>query len=586
MANFYFLSTMMESHLEPEKLGAMMMILTLSLFAVSFPAISKEIPALRIPHVLFFIGKHFGTGVILSTTFCHLLQDAFESLQKPIVKERYHKLGKWTGLIILSSLLAIFLIEYISTTFVDYLHANSSVPSTPATSPRVSRSPSRRGLSPLSTAPPDNHLQVPNSLLLVHGSGSVPIHDDSTGEVRPTEVSPLLLTKRTQSLPRSHPHHPHSQISSPNISFEILTNSPRLAKCCLLETPATCVCKLPIDRQGLVPGSNAKSHSASHRQQRKPKVGRRRQIVGILVLQFGIMIHSLVIGLTLSITRGSEFTSLLIAILFHQLFEGLSLGIRIDTLPPIQGPFLSRRKSSSHSPVSRESTPLVDPELSNTSYAPPPHHEQKKKRSCWSALGNKLKAMNWLKAILSVLFGVTTPFGMAIGILAFPQGGHHDGNPTEQARMLLTQGLMSSISAGMLIYAATVEMLAGDFVFGDVSGGHSHHGGGASTHSHGYEGDLEVGHGDGGGSRGRELQGGEGSLRALQSHHHNDGEYDHRDRDRDDHDDVNHDDHEGTEHDYLHESDAHKQSTVGQKALAVVSLLAGVVVMNVTALLE
>src|SRR5712675_2285040 len=46
--------------------------------------------------------------------------------------------------------------------------------------------------------------------------------------------------------------------------------------------------------------------------------------------------------------------------------------------------------------------------------------------------------------------------------------------------MYLIQGLMSAISAGMLIYVSTVEMIAGDFVFGDV-GGHSHHGHG---HSH------------------------------------------------------------------------------------------------------
>jgi zinc transporter 1/2/3 len=43
------------------------------------------------------------------------------------------------------------------------------------------------------------------------------------------------------------------------------------------------------------------------------------------------------------------------------------------------------------------------------------------------------------------------------------------------ASMLLIQGVMSAISAGMLIYAATVEMIAGDFVFGDVDGGHHHH---------------------------------------------------------------------------------------------------------------
>jgi len=40
--------------------------------------------------------------------------------------------------------------------------------------------------------------------------------------------------------------------------------------------------------------------------------------------------------------------------------------------------------------------------------------------------------------------------------------------------MLLIQGTMSAISAGMLIYAGTVEMIAGDFVFGDVDGGHGH----------------------------------------------------------------------------------------------------------------
>ena len=44
------------------------------------------------------------------------------------------------------------------------------------------------------------------------------------------------------------------------------------------------------------------------------------------------------------------------------------------------------------------------------------------------------------------------------------------------AQMLVIQGIMSAISAGMLIYAATVEMIAGDFVFGDVEGHHHHHG--------------------------------------------------------------------------------------------------------------
>ncbi|KAJ7782726.1 hypothetical protein B0H16DRAFT_1297880, partial [Mycena metata] len=71
--------------------------------AVSFPSISKRSSFLRIPHVAFFIGKHFGTGVILSTAFAHLLQEAFESLQDPKLKKEYPKVGKQTGLIMLVS---------------------------------------------------------------------------------------------------------------------------------------------------------------------------------------------------------------------------------------------------------------------------------------------------------------------------------------------------------------------------------------------------------------------------------------------------------------------------------------------------
>ena len=53
---------------------------------------------MRVPRIL-FIGKHFGTGVILSTAFVHLLQDAFKALQKPIVNERW-KVGDWAGMIV------------------------------------------------------------------------------------------------------------------------------------------------------------------------------------------------------------------------------------------------------------------------------------------------------------------------------------------------------------------------------------------------------------------------------------------------------------------------------------------------------
>jgi solute carrier family 39 (zinc transporter), member 1/2/3 len=60
------------------------------------------------------------------------------------------------------------------------------------------------------------------------------------------------------------------------------------------------------------------------------------------------------------------------------------------------------------------------------------------------------------------------------------------------AQMGLTQGVLSAISAGMLIYAATVEMLGGDFVFGDVAGDHGHsHDHGHGHHDHGAGGEKK-----------------------------------------------------------------------------------------------
>jgi zinc transporter 1/2/3 len=122
-----------------------------------------------------------------------------------------------------------------------------------------------------------------------------------------------------------------------------------------------------------------------------------------------------------------------VAIIFHQLFEGLSLGIRIASLP--------------------------------------------------SSDNGGIKYMAILRSTLIVLFAVTNPAGIIVGLLAFERG--HDVGMylynilysylpvlTQHylftVEMLLIQGIMSAISAGMLMYAACVEMLAGDFVMDPI----------------------------------------------------------------------------------------------------------------------
>ncbi|KAJ7915681.1 Zinc/iron permease [Mycena leptocephala] len=386
-------------------MAAIFGIFFVSLFAVSFPSVSKRSSLLRIPHVAFFIGKHYGTGtqsqnacsVILSTAFCHLLQDSFEHLQNPATKKEYPRVGKNTGLIILSSLLLIFLVECafaiisvaesdslldVSTSYVDFLHADPSAPSSP-----VDSSVSSRSASP--TRP-----EVTEATPLL-----VPVHiRPKASPITPPYLAAVLAPPR---------HCPLSRRDGRLLSI--------------------CVTTANQETETFLPGEDTDVEAEPERDHdHAPTVGRGRQVVGIIVLELGIMLHSLVIGLTLALTSGGDFTSLLTAIVFHQLFEGLSLGIRIAQLP-----------------------------------SPKTHRR------------------DWFSITLSLLFALTTPVGLAIGMLAFAHSAQ------KHPSTLLVKGVMSAVSAGMLIYAATVEMLAADFVFGNLEDGPGH--GHGEGHSHEVE---------------------------------------------------------------------------------------------------
>ena len=101
----------------------------------------------------------------------------------------------------------------------------------------------------------------------------------------------------------------------------------------------------------------------------------------------------------------------MIAILFHQLFEGLSLGVRLAQLD-----------SLTHEPTG-VSIPII----------------------------------------LSVIFATGVPVGCLIGHFTVGTASG-PSNPT----VPLAQGITSAVSAGTLIYASGVELLAGDFIHSDL----------------------------------------------------------------------------------------------------------------------
>ena len=56
---------------------------------------------------------------------------------------------------------------------------------------------------------------------------------------------------------------------------------------------------------------------------------RKKLVMQCVLLETGILFHSIFIGMALAVAVGCEQVILLIAIAFHQTFEGLALGSRI-----------------------------------------------------------------------------------------------------------------------------------------------------------------------------------------------------------------------------------------------------------------
>ncbi|KAJ2739906.1 hypothetical protein GGI20_006035 [Coemansia sp. BCRC 34301] len=120
------------------------------------------------------------------------------------------------------------------------------------------------------------------------------------------------------------------------------------------------------------------------------------------MLELGIALHSVIVGMTLAVTGGGAFRTLLAAISFHQFFEGVALGTRIAELQ------FSRR-------------PLV------------------------LGLANAL------------VFALTTPLGQAIGI------GIRQTFAPRSPTALVVMGVLDSLSAGILMYSAIVNLLVEEF---------------------------------------------------------------------------------------------------------------------------
>lgn len=288
------------------RIAAIFIIMAASAFGAFTPIILARQRKMKVPKLTFFILKYIGTGVIIATAWLHLLAPAAENLGDPCLKGQ---LGDypWAFAIGLWTVLLMFFVEMLATRQVDDGDGHS------------------------------------------HGHGS---------DIDP-ELDPAMEVIKLERTPSSDDNHDDKD----NNEAEDIESGRTLTD--LLDQPI--IPGRTNDVSYPPGGEDHLGHRHEHTEGDSQGGKLAGQLLAIFILEFGVVFHSIFIGLTLGTT--SELIILLIVLVFHQMFEGLGLGSRL-------------------------------------AIAPWPKNKQ------------------WLPYLLAMIFSLATPVGVAAGVAAQPKNAN------------------------------------------------------------------------------------------------------------------------------------------------------------------
>ncbi|XP_042454610.1 zinc transporter 7-like [Zingiber officinale] len=171
----------------------------------------------------------------------------------------------------------------------------------------------------------------------------------------------------------------------------------------VLSIPQESECQFAGEKDPLlITSRHSHSHSLGHGQEEGEELPSHvRHVVVSQILEMGIISHSMIIGLSLGVSRSPcTIRPLVAALSFHQFFEGFALG------------------------------------------------------GCIS----QAQFSHLASALMACFFAITTPAGIAAG------AGVASSFNSNSPRALVVEGLLDSVSAGILIYMALVDLIAADLL--------------------------------------------------------------------------------------------------------------------------
>jgi solute carrier family 39 (zinc transporter), member 1/2/3 len=356
--------------------------------ACGFPLFSRQASSKgsRRANTIIFLSQHFGTGVLIATAFVHLLPTAFVSLTDPCLPDFFTKRYEPTaGLVAMIAALTVVTMEsYLTTRGAGHSHShNHGWESEDEVDNAMNLKPQTNG-------------GLAAKRTMNHRPADIALGDVSASRGLMTDISPLPEATPTVV----QPHQNGNKLFVPNKDCHHEDDDDEED----LELNLNELDPAPDDdsRPLAHPGHKRRVSEAGVSQEPLTPEEQRRRMLQCMLLEAGILFHSVFIGMAVSVATGPPFVVFLIAIAFHQTFEGLALGSRIAAL-----------------------------QFPRSSIRP------------------------WLMVLA---YGITTPFGQAIGL-----GVHTLYDPKSQTGLLMV-GFMNAISSGLLLFAGLVQLLAEDFL--------------------------------------------------------------------------------------------------------------------------